>query len=300
MVLFAGFEAGGTSFRVSVARDSAANIVAQWQVATTTPAATIGACVDWLQAKQSELGEDFAAVGVASFGPVDVRKGLITTTPKPGWAQTDVLGPLRAAFPAAKLAFDTDVNGAALGQLVHGADPPVSSLVYITVGTGIGAGIVVDGRPLHGKLHPEAGHMFVQRHADDTTFKGTCPFHGACVEGLVASPSMAERAGVPKEDLGALADDHAAFVFGAYYLAQLCVNLTLAVSPLRIVIGGGIMNRTGLLDNVRKHFVELLAGYVPVDDIAAYITRPPQGDDAGVVGSLELAVQVLAGTIESR
>jgi len=199
--------------------------------------------------------------------------------------------------------FQTDVTPAALGEINfggHGSD--VNSCCYVTVGTGVGVGVVIAGKPLSGLLHPEAGHMRVARHKSDTKFEGGCPFHGDCVEGLVASGSVAKRVGCAAKDLASLPDDHEAWDYQAFYLAQLCVNLTLTVSPHVIVLGGGLLKRASLWPRIRTNFVSLMNGYIAVDKLIGGVDRyiVPSRFNAegsrttsGAIGSLALALDAL-------
>ena len=219
----AAVEAGGTTFKVAIAQDHPTNIIASTDFPTTSPDETLGRAVAWLN-EQIALGRRFNSIGIASFGPVDLRRGsdtygYITTTPKPGWQNTPVYS--RFLSFGVPVGFDTDVNGAALSELAYGGHlcsggdvesvTKMGSCCYITVGTGVGVGIAVDGRPVHGHQHPEGGHIFIPPHADDITsgFKGKCPFHGGnCVEGMVRSDAIAARLGLGIEDLGSVEDSH--------------------------------------------------------------------------------------------
>ena len=220
--------------------------------------------------------------------------GYITSTPKPGWQDFDVLS--HFSHTGVPTGFNTDVNTAAYGELVygeHGAD--VRSVVYVTVGTGIGAGIVADGHMITGILHPEAGHIMVRRHVDDT-FKGVCPFHGDCLEGLATANAIAARLGIGIKELKALSDEHPVWEMEAYYLAQLCINMAMIVSPHVIVLGGGVLKRRSLFPRIRKHFVAGVNGYLRVPKMLtdAYIVPsrfegPESKTSAGCVGTLAYA-----------
>jgi len=295
MPRYAGVEAGGTSFSVAISEDpDTSKIIESSNFPTTTPEETLSRVVAWLKDRK------FDALGVASFGPVDLdpssdHYGYITTTPKPGWG----FAPLLKAFEhlGVPIGFDTDVNAPAFSEAtIGGHGEKVTSCAYITVGTGVGVGIVVGGIPVHGLVHPEAGHLLVPRRQDDlhTTFKGTCPFHGDCVEGLVATGALAARLHIPASDLPKLPDSDPVWEITGHYLAALCVNLVLTVSPSVIVLGGGVMNRECLYDIVRKKTLELLKGYIKSpqltpEKIDKYIVRSKFGNHAGLVGALELA-----------
>jgi fructokinase len=218
----------------------------------------------------------------------------VTKTPKPGWTDTDVVGPLRAAFDV-PVGFDTDVNGAALGEHLWGAAQDVDTFVYLTVGTGIGGGIVVSGRILHGLIHPEVGHVVMHRDPERDPFPGRCPFHGDCLEGLASGPAIGERWDRPANELGV---DHPAWRLEAEYLAQACRNLVCTVSPQRIILGGGVMEQLQLFPLVRERTVELLNGYVQspaiLERIEQFIVPPGLGNRAGVAGCVALGQQALA------
>jgi len=294
MSVYAGIEAGGTSFCVAIAKDpNITEIVEKVVFPTTTPEETLNNVVEWLKQRT------FDALGVASFGPIELDQtsnqyGYITTTPKPLWGNADVMGKLKC-FNVPK-GFDTDVNAAAISEHSignHGRGREIVSTAYITVGTGVGVGIVVDGRPVHGLLHPEAGHMLVPRIAGDQNFKGTCPFHKECVEGFVSTGALAARVGKPASELPQVPDNDPAWESVGSYLAALCANLIYTVSPSVIVIGGGVMNRDVLYPIVRRKTLELLNGYIKSDmltpgRIDEYIVRSPFGNNSGIVGALEL------------
>lgn len=286
--MYAGIEAGGTKFvcAVGTGPDDCSDPVV---FPTTTPRETLGRAIAAVRA-----AGDVDALGVACFGPVDLRAdsptyGSITSTPKPGWQHTDVVGPLRDAL-GVPVGFDTDVNGAALGEGRWGAARGLDTFVYVTVGTGIGAGGMAGGDLLHGLLHPEMGHLDVRRHPDDA-FPGTCPYHGDCLEGLASGPAIAARWGRPGGDLGP--DLARATALEAHYLAQLALAVTYVLSPQRIVIGGGVTGMPGLLDGTRGLLVARLAGYLDVPEITdgadAYLVPPGLGGRAGVLGAIALA-----------
>jgi fructokinase len=278
VTLYGAIEAGGTRW-VCATGDGSGELVETEIFPTTTPDETIGRAAAFL-AKNGPL----AAVGVGCFGPVDVHPssptwGHITTTPKPGWANTDV-APRLGALLGTPIAFDTDVDAAAVGEQLRGAGVGLDTFAYITVGTGIGAGIVAGGRVHHGLTHPEFGHMRVPHRPDDP-FPGSCPFHGDCLEGLASGESLRQRWSRPAEEI----DDDAAWQLEASYLAAGIVNLICTLSPQRVIVGGGVMKQPVLLPLIRLHVQELLAGYVDAPDIV----EPACGREAGVLGALELA-----------
>ncbi|HEY8341165.1 MAG TPA: ROK family protein [Egibacteraceae bacterium] len=288
--MFAGIEAGGTKVVCAVGTGPG-DLSAVTTVPTTTPEETLGRVIAHLR----EHGP-VRAVGVACFGPVDLHPdspsyGHITSTPKPGWQGTDVVGPLQEAF-GVPVGFDTDVNGAALAEGRWGAARGLDTFVYVTVGTGIGGGAVVSGRLVHGLLHPEMGHLMVRRHPDDD-FAGSCPYHGDCLEGLASGPALAARWGRPADDLGPHRD--AAVAQEAWYLAELACTLAYVLSPQRVVIGGGVAQMEGLLPAVRSAVVARLAGYLDTPAITrhsdSWLVAPGLGGRAGVLGAIALAEQ---------
>jgi fructokinase len=263
---------------------------------TTDPASTLSLLSDQLDAWRRN-GNDFVAIGIGSFGPVGLDRrrddfGHITTTPKPGWRDVDVRGHFAERFDV-PIGFDNDVSGAALAEARWGAATGCSVVVYVTIGTGIGGGVVVNGHPVRGLVHPEHGHVRVRRRPDDP-FPGTCPFHGDCVEGLASGPAIAARAGAPADRLGA---DHPVWDDVARELAELMAVLVLSLSPERIVIGGGVgTGQRWLLPRIRTTLCDLLGGYVVALDRAAadrLIVTPGLGEDAGPLGAIALALHEL-------
>jgi fructokinase len=289
--LYGGVELGGTKV-VCVVGYGPDRIVESERALTTSPEQTLGWAVAQLRAFE-RLHGPLAAIGIASFGPVDLRtKGLATgrllNTPKPGWAGADVAEPFRQAF-GLPLAIASDVEGAAMGEGIAGAAADVDAFVYLTVGTGVGAGVMVDGAPVRGLLHPEIGHIPVPRHPEDI-YEGSCPFHGDCLEGLACGPALAERWGQPAEKLqGELRDR--AMDLEAFYVATGLRVLTYAFSPERIVIGGGVGLAPGLLPRLRTHLVSVLAGYPGLPEHARgdYVVPAGLGGLAGAAGALALA-----------
>lgn len=290
----AGVELGGTKTIAVVGRGR--TILDRVTVATTTPDATLRAVAAtlarWRHAHRP------AALGIASFGPVGLRPGApnfghILTTPKLGWEDVDVLDALGSALPG-PCAIHTDVTAAALGEGRWGAARECTDFAYVTIGTGIGVGIVVDGRPLTGELHPEAGHLRVRRVAGDK-FVGVCPFHGDCLEGLASGPAIAARAGNAAIEL-ALGDPVWAIVADA--IAEAFASLALTIAPAAIVVGGGVgVGQPHLLALVRPLMVDKLRGYLPfvtADSIATMVVPAALGGDAGPLGALVLAEHALA------
>lgn len=287
--LYAGIDAGGTEFKC-ILGSGPGQILAQTRIPVTYPDATLAACANFLRAAMVEHGVA-AAMGVASFGPVDLRPdsptyGYITSTPKPHWADTNIAGYFRETL-ALPVHFDTDVNGALLAEQRWGAAAGLHSAVYVTVGTGIGAGVMIEGKLVHGAMHPEAGHMLVARYPDDP-FSGSCPYHGGCLEGLASGPALAQRW---QQNPETLAENHPAWELEAHYLATLCVNLALVYSPQKIILGGGVMQRVNLLSLVRQSYLAQINGYLgdQSQSIGEFIVGAALGEIAGALGSLALA-----------
>jgi fructokinase len=293
MALYGGIEGGGTKF-VCIVASGPGDIRAERRFPTTTPEETIRRALAFF--RESAGDEPLAALGIATFGPVDLnpaspRYGYITSTPKPYWANTDIVGPLRAALNL-PVGFDTDVNGAALGEHRWGAAQGLDTFLYFTIGTGIGAGVVVNGAPVHGLVHPETGHILLRRDPARDPFPGKCPFHGDCFEGLAAGPAMLARWGAPAETLP---PDHPAWELEAEYIAQALTTQILSLSPQRIILGGGVMQQPALLPLIRRRVPELLNGYVQSPAILTgmdeYLVPPALGGRAGVLGAIALAMQ---------
>ena len=289
-----GIECGGSKWECAIG-GSGPDLTAAETIPTTTPEETIERAIAFF-----EREGPVDAIGIGSFGPLDRRPGsptwgYVTTTPKPGWAQTDIAGPIGRAL-SVPVAFDTDVNAAALGEHRWGAAQGLDTFCYITVGTGIGGGGMVGGKLLHGLLHPEFGHLRVPHDLARDPFAGACPYHGDCWEGLAAAPAIEARWGKAPPDLA----DDTVWELEARYLALGLVAAIAILSPQRIVLGGGVMQQPGLLPRVRRRVVELLAGYVRarevVDDVEHYIVPPALGSHAGVLGALALAHQTLVSS----
>lgn len=282
-------EAGGTKFVCGVL-DENKTILEKIVIPTETPEETFKAMFAFFD--QFEMD----AIGIASFGPIDLNRasktyGYFTTTPKPGWAFTPFASVLEERYKV-PVGFDTDVNGAALAELKYGAGVGLDNLVYYTIGTGIGAGVVVNRQMVHGMMHPEAGHGLVRRHQDDA-FQGVCPYHGDCLEGMASGVAMEKRWN-SKAHL--LSEDHPAWEMEAYYIAQACVSAIVMVSPEKIVLGGGVMNQSHLFGLIHLHVKEMLNGYIQsplLDDLSTYIVPPGLGDLSGILGAYALALEAI-------
>jgi fructokinase len=245
---------------------------------------------------KERAGTQLQAVGIGSFGPVDLRPssptfGCITSTPKPGWQNYDFAGTVRKAL-GIPVGFDTDVDASALGEAHWGAGRSISDFLYLTVGTGIGGGAIVNGQILHGMIHPEVGHIHIPHELQRDPYPGACPFHGDCLEGLASGPAMEKRWGKPAHELPV---DHPAWALEAHYLALGLVNLVCTLSPKRVVLGGGVMQQQFLFPLIRSELIRLLNGYVRskelIENIEQYVVPPKLGNRAGIAGALVLAEQ---------
>ncbi len=285
--LLGGIEAGGTKFVCAIGHPPD-EIHAVERFPTTTPEETIGRTVEFFRA-QPQLPD---SIGIATFGPADVRPdsktyGFITSTPKPGWSNTDLAGQIMRELRR-PVAFDTDVNGAVVGEYLWGAGQGKQNLLYLSIGTGVGGGAIVNGQPIHGLVHPEMGHLFLPR-AEEYDYKGNCPFHGDCLEGMVSGPAIQAHWGIPAENLS---PDHIAWSFVAHFLSYAVTNMILILSPERVIMGGGVMQQTHLFPAIRSRVQSHLNGYVKakelIDQIDQYIVPPGLGNRAGVLGAMAL------------
>ena len=274
--------------------DESGRLHAERRFPTADPVATLTAVRDFFSEHRGSHGA-LSAIGVGSFGPVildqqSAKYGFIGKTPKAGWSHVDVVGMLAREF-SCPVGFDTDVNAAALAEHRWGAGRDLTNLVYLTVGTGIGGGVLIDGAPLHGLMHPEIGHIYPRRHPLDASFQGICPFHGDCMEGLASGPAVRARCGA---DLSHLDAAHAQWEIQADYVGQLCAQLVLTLSPQRIIIGGGVMAQEQLFPVIRQRMLHWLGGYIDRSEILAdlnhYVVPPTLGARAGVLGGIGLAI----------
>lgn len=291
--LYGGIEAGGTWFVCAVG--TGPDNLSEIRFRTTTPMETIKKAIDFF-IEQSKR-EPLAAIGIGSFGPVDINPasptyGHIIVTPKPGWTNIDFAGIVKQALNI-PICLDTDVNLAALAEHRWGAAQKLDTFIYLTVGTGIGGGGMVNGQLMHGLIHPEMGHIRVPHDWKRDPFPGSCPFHEDCLEGLAASPALERRWGQPPETLP---PDHQAWQLEGHYLALGLANFICTLSPQRIMLGGGVMEQPQLLPMVRKMVQQLLNGYIPAPEVLTkideYIVPPSLGKQAGVLGAIALASQL--------
>lgn len=283
MEIYGAIEAGGTKFVCAVG-NAALEIIEKVSFPTETPQKTMAAVIDFFNQYKKEL----KSIGVGSFGPIDVQPnsaeyGYITTTPKLDWQYVDFVGLLKRHF-AIPIAWTTDVNAACYGEYISGKGQGLASVVYYTIGTGVGGGALQNGRFVEGFSHPEMGHMLVRRHSEDS-FEGNCPFHKSCLEGMAAGPAIEKRVGKKGQELSS---DDPFWQIEAEYLAQCAYTTTLLFSPDIIIFGGGVMQQS-LLPQVHQAFAELMNGYVKTPPLENYIVQPKLGNDAGTIGCLALA-----------
>jgi fructokinase len=293
-VFYGGIEAGGTKF-VCATGSGPEDIREIIRFATTGPGETLAKAVSFFR-RQAEKGS-LKAVGIASFGPLDLNVnsptwGYITATPKAGWSNTDIAGAIRTAL-GVPAGLDTDVNLAALGEARWGAAKRLESFIYLTIGTGIGGGGMINGKLMHGLVHPEMGHILIPHDFRVDPFSGACPFHADCLEGLASGTAMEKRWGARPENLPS---DHAAWDLEAGYLAAGVANFICTLSPQRVILGGGIIKKPGLLPAIQRRVTALLNNYISApqikDRIDEYLVPPALGDLSGVLGAIALAQEI--------
>jgi len=293
MEWFGGIEAGGTKFNCIIAQDPD-HIIAETSIKTQIPEITIPEVIRFFKDAERKDKIGISAMGIACFGPVNLNRndphyGSITSTPKVQWQNTPLLEMLKSYFEI-PFGFDTDVNGAAIGEGKWGAGQGLSDFIYVTIGTGIGGGVISNGLPIHGLIHTEVGHILMNHDLEKDPFEGNCPFHKNCLEGLASGPAMTKRWGISTLDLD---ENHAAWDLEAEYLGQAVHDWILAYSPMRIILGGGVMKKPGLIEKIRKVARVSLNGYIDSNLIKeennSYITLPKLGDRAGSLGAIALA-----------
>ena len=287
MKYYGSLEAGGTKMGCAIGAEQG-NILERVSIPTRTPEDTMPAILDFFKNK------NISALGIGCFGPVDLDKksptyGHITTTPKLAWKNYDIVGVCEKEL-GIPVGFDTDVNGSALGEATWGCTKDLDNSIYITVGTGIGVGVIIDRKPYHGMLHPEGGHIFLARHPQDPMERGICPYHELCLEGLASGPSIQARWGKPGVEL---ADRKEVWELEAYYLAQAICSYIMILSPERIIIGGGVAHQEQMMPLIRKEVLRQMGGYIAakgMQDLENYIVLPSLNDNQGILGALKLAM----------
>jgi fructokinase len=295
--LLGGIEGGGTKFVCAVGT-SDGEILAETRFQTTSPDETLSRAIGFF-VEQTRLLGPMEALGVASFGPLDPEPasatyGHILPTPKPGWTGADIVGRLRAALDV-PIGFDTDVNGAALGEWRWGAAQGLDTFIYLTIGTGIGGGGLINGKLMHGLLHPEMGHIPLPQDTASDPFEGICPFHRNCLEGLASGPAMEKRWGQKAESLP---PTHPAWDLEAHYIALALRSFICTLSPQRIVLGGGVVQQPQLMPLIRQKTLAALNGYIPLPQITErieeYIVPIALDGKAGILGAFVLAEQAVS------
>ncbi|MFP4498113.1 MAG: ROK family protein [Vulcanimicrobiota bacterium] len=291
MKLYGGIEAGGTKIVCTVA-GGPASIMDEIRFPTTTPEETIERCIGFF--KKHHEKNNLSGLGIGSFGPVDPEPnsptyGYVTSTPKPGWKNCNFMGAIKEIINI-PMAFDTDVNAAALAEHKWGSAQDVDQFIYLTIGTGIGGGAFSKGRLVHGLVHPEMGHIFIPHDREKDPYNGFCPYHGDCLEGLAAGPALEGRW---KEKAENFDRNHPAWDLEAHYLALALVNFACTFSPKRFILGGGVMNQVHLFPLIRAKFLKYLNGYIQspfiLDNIDTFIVPPGLGNRAGMLGAIALA-----------
>ena len=287
MLHFGAQEAGGTKMVCAIGNENG-QILERVSIPTETPEKTMTALIDFFKDK------GLAAIGIGCFGPVDLDKnsktyGFITSTPKLSWKNYPIVAEFEKTL-GIPVGFDTDVNAAALGEAVWGCTKTVKNSIYITVGTGVGVGVIIDGKPYHGMIHPEGGHIFISRRKDDPMEQGICPYHATCLEGLASGPAIEKRWGVKG---AALSDRKEVWELEAYYLGQAICTYIMTLSPERIILGGGVMHQQQLLPMVRREVQKQMCGYVQgkgMDNLDEYIVPISLNDNQGAMGCIKLAM----------
>jgi fructokinase len=291
MSIYGGIEAGGTKFVCAVGTGPA-DLQDEVKFETTSPKETINRVLKYF--KEQNLKEKLLAIGIGSFGPIELNRessnyGFVTSTPKPGWSNINIYGLIKEELKI-PVGFNTDVNAAALGEYEWGAGRGLNNFIYLTIGTGIGGGVMINGRLLHGLQHPEIGHIFIPQDIKADPYEGICPFHKNCFEGLASGPAMKNRWGKSPEDLN---KDHKAWDLEAQYISFALTNYIYTFSPERIIIGGGIMEQKKLLPLILTTVKKMLNNYIHMeeitDNIEKYIVLPSLGKKAGILGALVLA-----------
>ena len=291
MKLFGALEAGGTKMVCAIG-DENGNILERVSIPTGTPENTMPPMIEFFKDK------GICALGIGCFGPVDLDKksptyGYITSTPKLAWTNYPIVAEFEKAL-GVPVGFDTDVNAAALGEATWGCTRDVENSIYITIGTGVGVGVIVNGKPYHGMIHPEGGHILLSRHPEDPMVGSGCPFHENCMEGLAAGPSLEKRWGVKGAEL---AERMEVWEMEAWYIGQAITNYIMILSPERIICGGGVMHQPCLLPLIRKEVARQMNGYIKgkgMDDLDNYIVGVSLNDNQGAMGAVKLAIDALA------
>lgn len=288
-MIYGALEAGGTKMVCAVGNEKG-EILDRVSIPTKTPEETMPEMAAYFADK------GIAALGIACFGPIDLNRksptyGYITTTPKLAWKNYDICGYFRERLKV-PVGFDTDVNGSMLGEATWGCARGLDTAIYITIGTGVGVGVLAGGKLLHGMQHPEGGHILLPVRADDS-YGGKCPYHGTCLEGLASGPAIEARWGAPAKEL---ADRDEVWDLEAWYIAHALTDYIMILSPQKIILGGGVMHQTQLMSRIRAYVKEMIGGYLvtkELDDLENYIVLPSLDDNQGIMGALKLGMDEL-------
>ncbi len=286
-MLLGALEAGGTKMVCAIGNERG-EVIEKISIPTVSPQETMPRMIDFY------VQAGIEALGIGCFGPINPVKGTaaygyITSTPKLAWQHYNIVGAFEELL-GVPAGFDTDVNASLLGEITFGTARGLDSCIYVTVGTGVGVGVYVNGGLLHGMMHPEAGHILLRRYPADV-YRGRCPFHGDCLEGMASGPAIEERWGAKGAEL---ASRQEVWELEAWYIAQACVNYTLTYAPRRIILGGGVMHQEQLFPMIRRQFAELLSGYMDTPELCSldsYIMPCSLGDNQGIMGCLQLAAE---------
>lgn len=293
---FGAIEAGGTKIVCAIANNPT-DILAVERFPTTTPEETIRKMINFFTENQESQNIKLVSLGIGSFGPLDLNKnssnyGSITSTPKPGWQNTNLLKPIQQILNVPVL-IDTDVNVAAIGEGKWGAAEKLDNFLYITIGTGIGGGAIIHGKPVQGLVHPEMGHIRLNQNTLIDSYKGKCPYHHNCFEGLASGPAIEERWNMKAQDL---APNHPGWALEADYIAQALSNFICCFSPQKIILGGGVMQQHHVFPLIRQKTQEYLNNYVQSETILSkieqYIVPPGLGNQSGILGAVALAKSI--------
>lgn len=287
MTYYGALEAGGTKMVCAIG-DEDGNILQRVSIPTRTPAETMPEMIAFFRQYAIE------ALGIGCFGPIDLDKhsptyGYITTTPKLSWANYPIVAVFQKAL-GIPVGFDTDVNAAALGEATWGCTRDVDNSIYVTIGTGVGVGVIANGKPYHGMIHPEGGHILLGRHPDDPMADSACPYHQNCMEGLAAGPALEKRWGLKGQELAGRPE---VWALEAWYIGQAVTNYIMLLSPQRIILGGGVMHQPGLLEQVRREVARQVNGYIRgkgMEDLDNYIVGVSLNDNQGAMGAIRLAM----------
>lgn len=290
MTYYGALEAGGTKMVCAIG-DETGRILERVSIPTRTPDETMPEMIGFFRQ------HDIKALGIGCFGPIDLDKasptyGHITTTPKLSWAGYPIVAEFRKAL-GIPVGFDTDVNAAALGEATWGCTKDVENSIYVTIGTGVGVGVIANGKPYHGMIHPEGGHILLQRHPGDPMTDSACPYHHSCMEGLAAGPALEKRWGAKGQELAGRKE---VWELEAWYIGQAVTNYIMLLSPQRIILGGGVMHQPGLLEMVRQEVAKQVNGYIRgkgMDDLDSYIVGVSLNDNQGAMGAVKLAMDAL-------